>query len=169
MLATVRDAKGQGPTGLYVRIRNNLAQYWDFAQYLWNDVESSATKSYLVEYQDSDPYASRYQIDLVLPASLGDVVVEYVRAVDGLVLAEETPQLSNVSDKLTKVLGLLYDNSILTETLYDQAGKLLQAKVKCYDSAANAVAAGDVGLITAFAVHSEYDGAGRLTLFRITE
>jgi hypothetical protein len=76
--------------------------------------------------------------------------------------------VEGVNDKVTQALGLLYQNSVLDQQEYvDQ--KLIWARLRCYDSAANAEAAGTTGLLRTYAVTANYDGVGLATLFRITQ
>lgn len=88
MLASIRDRKGQGNAGLYARIRSGTGKFWDFTTLAWRDTDTTPARSFLTEYPDADVFESRYQTSLPLPFN-ADVVVEYVRAADAFVIAED--------------------------------------------------------------------------------
>jgi hypothetical protein len=95
MLATIRDARGQGDAALYVRVRDVAARFWSFVTQAWSGAETAECRAFLVEYQDADTVEARYQASVTLPAD--DVVVEYVRASDALVIGEESARTVSAS------------------------------------------------------------------------
>lgn len=88
MLATLRDTKGLGNSALYVRARDATGRYWDWVGLAWGNTETTDCRKALTEYADSDTAESRYSTTVSLPAA--DGVLEYVRASDAVVRAEES-------------------------------------------------------------------------------
>lgn len=70
---------------------------------------------------------------------------------------------------LGRVRGLLNENAVQDQQSYDGNSRLTNARIRCYDSAANATAAGATGLIRQYTVTATYDVNGNLNLFRIVE
>jgi hypothetical protein len=95
MLATIRDARGQGDAALYVRVRDVVARFWNFVTQTWSSTETAECRVFLVEYQDADTVEARYLAGVTLPAD--DVVIEYVRASDALVIGEESARTVSAS------------------------------------------------------------------------
>jgi hypothetical protein len=95
MLATIRDARGQGDAALYVRVRDVVARFWNFVTQTWSSTEMAECRVFLVEYQDADTVEARYLAGVTLPAD--DVVIEYVRASDALVIGEESARTVSAS------------------------------------------------------------------------
>lgn len=58
--------------------------------------------------------------------------------------------LTALTDLVTRVLGLAGENMVMDETVFDGDKKLTSARIRIYDSAVNALAAGDTGLIATF-------------------
>jgi hypothetical protein len=73
------------------------------------------------------------------------------------------------SDKinLLRILGLLHENSVVDQTVYDANGNLLTARVRAYDSKANALVAGVTGLRFTWSVTAQYNAQNRMLLYRI--
>ena len=109
MIATIRDAKGQGNFAVYVRFRNDITNYWNFLTQQWVSLETSDCQRFLVEYPDSSTVESRYQLELasnVIPP--GTFIVEYVHSSDEMVIGEETyagppPPISGTGSNLVTV------------------------------------------------------------------
>jgi hypothetical protein len=87
-LATIRYDRGQGNAALYVRARNAAGQYRDLVAGSWVANETANCKVFLTEIQDADLLESRYSATYSRPS--GDVVVEYVRASDSVVIGDES-------------------------------------------------------------------------------
>jgi hypothetical protein len=58
--------------------------------------------------------------------------------------------LSAITALLTRALGLAGENMVMDQTVFDADHKLTAARVRIYDCAAHALAAGDTGLISTF-------------------
>jgi len=80
----------------------------------------------------------------------------------------ETIEVSSDKTNILKVLGLVYDNSVLDQQLYDQQGNLVQARIRCYDSKTTAETANAHGLLFAYRLSAIYSD-GRLVRYSITE
>lgn len=70
---------------------------------------------------------------------------------------------------LQKVVGLLYLNSVMDQQVFNGSGSLTSARIRVYDTAANAQAAGLVGLLYTFTVGAVYDISNVLTSYTILE
>ena len=78
-------------------------------------------------------------------------------------LVEVTSDKSNIS----RLLGLQHENSIVDQQTYSNTGKLLTARVRAYETAADAEAAGIEGLRYTWAVQATYNTADQLISYRI--
>jgi len=79
----------------------------------------------------------------------------------------ETIDVNSERTNITRILGLLYENSVFDQQTYSAEGLLLSGRVRSYDSKDNAVLAGGAGLLFTWTVESQYDVNNRLTNFRI--
>lgn len=67
-----------------------------------------------------------------------------------------------------RLLGLVHDNVVIDQQAYGGPnGELTGARLRAYDSAANAQAAGAGGLLYTYTVFADYTG-GNLSLYRVT-
>ena len=173
MLATVRAAKGQGNSALYVRFRDVLGRYWDLVALGWSGTEVANVKQFLTEFPDSDLLESRYQATVVVPA--GPLTTEYVQAASGRVLAEEgdgylTQRLAtDIVGPLGRVLALNGANRVVDQEVLDVATRrVLSARIRTYDVAADAISSGTFGLLATYTVSASYGPLGQATVL-ITE
>ena len=73
-------------------------------------------------------------------ADKGEIIAAIPDAVD----------LSALTALVTRAVGLAGENMVMDQTVYDADRKLTAARVRIYDSAAHALAAGETGLIATF-------------------
>lgn len=71
------------------------------------------------------------------------------------------------SDVLSRAVGLLHENSVMDQTSFS-GGKLTAARVRLYDSAANATAATNTGKLFEYHIAATYSG-GNLTSYIVTK
>lgn len=90
MLATIRYTQGLGNNAIYVRFRDPT-RYWNFATGMWVTAETSECRAFLAEYDDADPYYSRYFAVIAAPTGVL-TIAEYVRVSDETTIAEDDPQ-----------------------------------------------------------------------------
>lgn len=81
--------------------------------------------------------------------------------------AGESIEVSSDKSNIERLLGLNHENSVLDQQTYDAARRLLSARLRAYDSKANAQAAGTTGLLYEWQIVTAYDSQNRATLFRI--
>lgn len=86
----------------------------------------------------------------------------------------EVIDVSSDKTNITRLLGLHHENSLLDQQTYSGAGKLLSARLRMYDSAANLSAAavtspagGTTGLLFTWAVTATYDVGNQAQTFQI--
>lgn len=68
---------------------------------------------------------------------------------------------------LLRLLGLAHENSVLDQHVYNANGRLVSARLRNYDTKANAQAAGETGLRFTWTVTATYNAAHQLTSYRI--
>jgi hypothetical protein len=73
------------------------------------------------------------------------------------------------SDKtnIIKILGLTHDNVVMDSHTYDTQGNLLTARIRHYDSKANADLAGTGGLLNTWNIEATYLNE-RLETYKVT-
>ena len=79
----------------------------------------------------------------------------------------ETIEVSSDKTNILRLLGLNHENAVLDQQVYDGARRLLSARLRAYNSRANAEAAGATGLLFEWRIVTAYDAQSRPTLFRI--
>ena len=72
----------------------------------------------------------------------------------------------SINDYLVKAVGLLHENSVMDQTSYS-SGKLTGARIRLYDSKANALLASSTGKLYEYQVAATYSG-GNLTSYTVT-
>lgn len=72
----------------------------------------------------------------------------------------------SINDYLVKAVGLLHENSVMDQTSYS-SGKLTGARIRLYDSKANALLATNTGKLYEYQVAATYVG-GNLTTYTVT-
>lgn len=83
-------------------------------------------------------------------------------------VAGQTATLNAVSTMLTRALGMMHENSVLDQTVFDGDNNLTAARFRIYSSKANAEAAGLTGLIATYTITASYTG-GNLTNYTVVK
>jgi hypothetical protein len=100
-------------------------------------------------------------------SALNDVSATAVR---DAILADSTPfngaDVGSILTATQVIAGLVHDNGVLDTTVYDGDGNMTSARLRTYNSKANAQAAGGTGLIDTFTVTATYSG-GRLATYTL--
>lgn len=91
----------------------------------------------------------------------------YTVPADDYANAGESIEVSSDKTNIERLLGLNHENSVLDQQTYDAARRLTGARLRAYDSKANAQAAGLQGLLYEWQIVTAYDAQNRATLFRI--
>lgn len=71
--------------------------------------------------------------------------------------------METIAELVRRSLGLMKENSFVDNTTYDTKGNLLSARIRIYDSAANANTHGATGLIGTYNYQATYSSANKLT------
>jgi hypothetical protein len=79
----------------------------------------------------------------------------------------ETVEVNSDKTNIMRLLALNHENAVLDQQTYDAGRRLLTARLRGYNSQANALAAGVTGLLFEWHIVSTYDVNGRNNLFRI--
>lgn len=175
-----------GNTGLYGRatIYSDAVGYVGFTS-LWHDGNGIYLGSYTfpsigryyITYQfylepghgSLAPYAQGF--DRVEVSSIIDDIPAIKTNADLLpgVDATTTATLSNTSTLIAsseRILGLLHENTVVDQQVYDGNGYLISSRIRAYDTKTNADAAGSFGLMYTWTMTASYTGAN-LTNFKI--
>lgn len=75
--------------------------------------------------------------------------------------------VSTLKTNILRILGLHHENAVIDQQVYDGAGNLTSARVRCYDSKPNAQGAGLTGLQFIYAVSASYTN-GQLSNYTMT-
>lgn len=81
--------------------------------------------------------------------------------------AGETIEVCSDKTNIMRLLALNHENAVLDQQTYDAGRRLLTARLRGYDSQANALLAGTQGLLFEWYIQAGYDGQSRANLFRI--
>lgn len=73
-------------------------------------------------------------------------------------------EVSTFKHSIVRLLGLHHENTVIDQQVYDGDGNLTAARVRCYDSKANALAASSLGIVAIYSVAAIYV-AGQLTKY----
>jgi len=79
----------------------------------------------------------------------------------------ETVEVNSDKTNILRLLALEHENTVLDMQVYDGARRLLSSRLRGYNSAVNAQAAGVTGLLFEWHILATYDVQGRNNLFRI--
>jgi hypothetical protein len=79
----------------------------------------------------------------------------------------ESIEVTSDKTNILRILGLNHENAVLDNQTYDGARRLTSARLRAYDSAANAALAGLGGLLFEWTVAAAYDSQSKATLFKI--
>lgn len=81
--------------------------------------------------------------------------------------AAEQIEVSSDKTNIIRLLGLERDNAVLDEIVYNTQGRMTSGRVRAYNSAANAQAAGATGLLFVWRISSSYNTAQQLTSYSL--
>jgi hypothetical protein len=73
-------------------------------------------------------------------------------------ISAETMEVDAFRQNILRTLGLSYENSVVDNQSYDGNGNLTGARIRCYDTAANATSAGSTGVTFQYTVTATYAG-----------
>lgn len=59
---------------------------------------------------------------------------------------------------MVRAIGLMHENSVLDQTVYNVDNRLTSGRMRIYDSRANALAAGATGLVATYTITATYSG-----------
>lgn len=79
----------------------------------------------------------------------------------------ETIDVNSDRSNITRMLGLMHENSVFDEQFYDVSGNLLSGRVRSYDSVANATLASTTGLLYQWSVNATYNANQTLADYSI--
>jgi hypothetical protein len=97
--------------------------------------------------------------ELFLDAGL-TMVAEYERDAEMI-------EVSSDKTNLLRLLGLAHENAVLDQQVYGSNGRLQSARLRAYDSAANAQAAGASGLRFTWQISATYTMTNQSETFKI--
>lgn len=95
---------------------------------------------------------------------------EYDRAVEQLVIAASG--LDQISEMVTRILGLVHENVFIDNTVHDAMSNLVSARIRVFDSKINVEAATDgggeiAGLVAAYDVETVYEADCKMGSYRV--
>lgn len=79
----------------------------------------------------------------------------------------ELVEVTSEKTNLARLLGLNHENSVLDQEVYNSSNRLIQARLRAYDTSENAQLAGSTGLLFLWTVLATYDSQNRAESFRI--
>lgn len=82
--------------------------------------------------------------------------------------APDNATVAAIKAATDRLLGLVHDNAVMDQQVYDGDGRLTGARLRCYNSKANADAAGATGLLFTYLITATYGGGGELTSYKVT-
>lgn len=107
-----------------------------------------------------------------------DLASEDIRVTEALstsVSAIESA-LSSMQLALARLLGLSQENSVIDSQIYNEIGNLTSARIRCYNSSANAAIASstspasyNTGLVASYTVSATYNSSGALTKYAVVQ
>lgn len=82
-------------------------------------------------------------------------------------LESELLEVSSDKTNLARILGLLHENTVFDQQIYDTGGNLVSGRLRAYDTKAHALSAGLTGLLFTWNLSASYTG-GQLSQYLIT-
>ena len=79
----------------------------------------------------------------------------------------ETIDVNDDRSNVARILGLMYENSVFDQQVYNAQNNVVSGRIRAYDSKTNAELAGPQGLLYTWAVNAVYNLNGQLTNFII--
>lgn len=71
----------------------------------------------------------------------------------------DSSSLPGMATQLTRALGLMHENSVIDQTVFDGSNNLTAARMRTYDSKAHAIVAGLTGLVATYTITATYVGS----------
>lgn len=95
--------------------------------------------------------------------------IVYSRAVEQIFVSQS--DVDDLASSIVRLLGLNHENAFIDTTIFDGNGQLLSARIRLYDSKANAQAAQDgdsysTGLVATYTMEADYQSPGKLRSYR---
>ena len=81
-------------------------------------------------------------------------------------LEAEIVETSTDKTNILRILGLVHDNTVIDQQVYNLDGCLTSARVRQYDTKANTVAAGATGLLNTWTISASYS-SGQLVDYKV--
>lgn len=97
-------------------------------------------------------------------APVGASVSADVAAVKG-----DTSSIPAMAVQLTRALGLMHENAVIDNTVFDGSNNLTAARMRLYNSKANALLAGGGGLVATYTITATYTGSNIQTYTVVIE
>lgn len=76
---------------------------------------------------------------------------------------------SGLGTQLTRALGLMHENAVIDQTVFDGSNNLTGARFRIYDSKTDALAAGGTGLVATYTIAATYTGTNIVTYTVVLE
>lgn len=112
------------------------------------------------------PVEVRYVTDTISPK---DWFVDDLKGASNIDNTQINTTLSTVAAQMIRAMGLLHENSVMDQTLYNGGNNLTSARLRIYNSKANANAATGTGLLATYTVAATYTGDNLLTYTVVLE
>lgn len=90
-------------------------------------------------------------------------------AADIAAVKADTATTTGLSAQLTRALGLMHENSVIDNTVFDGSNNLTAARMRIYNSRANALLAGAGGLVATYTITATYVGSNISTYTVVLE
>src|SRR6267154_1660360 len=74
-------------------------------------------------------------------------------------IKSDSTNLPGMAVQLTRALGLMHENTVIDNTVFDGSNNLTAARMRLYNSKANALLAGGGGLVATYTVTATYTGS----------
>lgn len=82
-------------------------------------------------------------------------------------VVSEDVRVDSTQAVLERLLGLNQENASHDSQVYDSAGNLTSARIRTYETAADALAGGLTGMVAQYTLAASYDVDGRLTSYKV--
>ena len=120
-----------------------------------------------------------------VPSTVGSYAVLFIiyadasHTVDNIMYSREAEQVfvtasgsDDLAAMLARILGLVHENAFIDNTTYDSAAMLLTARVRIFETKAEAQAATDGGAepaLATYTIDAEYEGPGKMKQYRMVK
>lgn len=114
------------------------------------------------------PHVVANSAAVVLKAGSLETTAQAIKTKTDNLPANTATVLTNLGTQLTRALGMMHENSVLDQTVFDGDNNLTAGRFRTYDSKANAIAAGLTGLVATYTITATYTG-GNLTTYSVVQ